>query len=127
MTIGQAHELATLMTVIKWSLLAMAIVLVACIVQYTLYQPWWKDPVGLTVVLLEAMMLIQILPQMYGDFFVKDTQGLIELAWSAIIIAEGVTLALGLRFVTWWRIQRGTPHAGLVAVLRERRKARQAS
>lgn len=123
MTIGQAHELATLMTVIKWSLLAMAIMLVACIVQYTLYQPWWKDQVGFTVVLLEIMMLIQILPQMYGDFFVKDAQGLLGLAWAAIIIAEGVTLALGVRFVIWWRIQRGTPHSGLIAMLRERRKA----
>lgn len=122
MTIGQSHELAQLMMVIKWSLVAMAIVLIACIVQYTIYQPWWKDQVGFTVVLLEVMMLAQVLPQLYGDFFVKDTQGIIDLAWSAIIIAEGVTLALGLRFVTWFRVQRGTPHAGLVAVLRERRR-----
>lgn len=103
MTIGQASELATLNTMIKWSLLAMIIVLAVAIAQYSAYQPWWTDPIGRTIVLLEILMLIEVIPEDIGQFFVHSVDGTIRLAYIAVVVSMLVTLALVLRIVTWYR------------------------
>jgi len=101
MTIGQAHQLALLNTLIKWSLSIMIVVLIACIVQYTIYQPWWKDPIGRMIVALEIFLLAEAIPQLYAQFFVHSVQGTINMAYVAVGISLLVSVVLVARFATW--------------------------
>lgn len=106
MTIGQAQSIMTLNAIIKWSLLVMIAVLIIAIVQYTRYQPWWKDPIGITIVGLEAAMLAEIVPQEFAQWFVHSVGGTIELGYVAVILSMFVTLALIARVIVWWIEQR---------------------
>lgn len=112
MTIGQAHQLALLNALIKWSLLAMMLVLVAAIAQYTAYARWWKDPVGITIVLLEAFLLIEIVPQEYGQWFVHTVNGAIVIGYVTVGLAELVTLGLAWRMIVWRWIKRHPRRGG---------------
>lgn len=106
MTIGQANALALLNAMIRWSLLAMIIVLVIAIVQYTIYQPWWKDPIGFMVVFLEIAILVQIVPQEYAQWFVHSIGGTIDLGFAAVILSMLVTVGMIGRIIVWgleWR------------------------
>lgn len=101
MTVGQANQLALINAMIKWTLLATVIVLVALIVQYSIYQPWWKDPIGRTIGGLEIILLAEALPQLFAQFFVHSTEETIEIAYIAVVIAMLVVVVLFIRFVTW--------------------------
>lgn len=106
MTIGQASAILLLNSMIKWSLLAMIIVLIVAIVQYTVMQPWWKDPIGLMIVLLEIFLLAEVLPQEWGQWFVHTVSGMITVGFISVGLSMLVTLGLAARIAVWaieWR------------------------
>lgn len=103
MTASQAAMYALLDQVLKWSLTVMTIVLIACIIQYSVYQPWWKDPIGRVIVLLEVTLLIFNAPLLASEWFRLSVSVAIVLTW---ILVGGIILtilALTARFFTWMR------------------------
>lgn len=74
------------------------------VLQYTLTSPWWRDPVGRTVIAKDGALLVLLVPSclllVWPQLFTMAERAAIELASLALI-----TVFMAWRSVVWWRIK----------------------
>jgi hypothetical protein len=83
---------------------AAAISVILFVVQYTLSSPWWRDPVGRTVVLKDLavlVLLLQICLLFLWPHLLTMTGELVLDLGSLV----GVTLVMLWRMAVWYRIK----------------------
>lgn len=81
---------------------------VVSVVQWTVTSPWWKDHIGLTVILKDICLMVVLVP----SSLLLIWPGLIGPLGAAILILcsmVGITLVLSWRCVVWYRIRRPWP------------------
>lgn len=87
--------------VVVW---AATISVVLFVVQYTLSSPWWRDPVGRTVVAKDCALLCLLIPAV----LVMVWPGLLDPVAGEIVGVTSLALvaaAMLWRSVVWWRIR----------------------
>lgn len=74
------------------------------VVQYTLSSPWWRDPVGRTVVAKDLVILMLLLLTCIGLIWPTWlTPG--EATVLTAVILVGVSVTMVWRSVVWYRIK----------------------
>lgn len=74
------------------------------IAQYTLYSPWWRDPIGRTVVAMDLAIFFAIVPLVVQTFFRVDLHAQVFLSWFDVSCVMCVPLILAWRMLVWHRI-----------------------
>lgn len=77
-------------------------------VQWTLSSPWWKDHVGVTLVVKDLCLLVIFVPtcmMLAWPGVISPLTGAI-LGFSSLV---GITVAMAWRSIVWYRIRRPWP------------------
>lgn len=74
------------------------------VLQYTLSAPWWRDPVGRTVIAKDLALLCLLIPACillaWPSIFTQTDDEVIDLVSLGL-----VTVTMAWRSVVWWRIR----------------------
>ena len=97
----------------NWIILSLRIVLIAAeiatigfIAVYSALAPWWKNPIGRTIVTLDALLGLAFLPSILSLFFQFSRLTSHIAAWADIGIFWLITLTLIYRSFLWVRLHR---------------------
>lgn len=71
--------------------------------QYTLTAPWWRDPVGRTIIAKDAALLVLLVPNCLSIFWRHYLPPLV-IPWTDAASLILVTAAMLWRAVVWFRI-----------------------
>lgn len=76
--------------------------------QWTFSSPWWRDPVGRTVVAKDVALLVLLVP---ACCILVDPHLVTPLQWAVIGTAStgGIFVVMAWRCVVWWRIRKPWP------------------
>lgn len=72
------------------------------VVQYTAYSPWWRDPIGRTVVAMDLAIFCALLPLVLGTFFHFTYREELTVAWISIGALGAVSVIEAWRMVVWY-------------------------
>lgn len=108
----QAHLIVLLLKVV---LVAGAASIAAFTAVYTRYAPWWKDPVGRTIIIESVLLLCCITPTTLSLFFSFSRLTSNIAAWADIVLFGLLTPVMLWRCVVWHRLHR----LGVAATTRE--------
>lgn len=93
--------------------LALRIVLISGVVsiavfvgQYTRLAPWWRSPVGRTIVVKDILLVLVFIPSILSLFFQFSRFTLTVAAWIDVVLLGLVTPVMLWRAWIWERIHR---------------------
>lgn len=97
----------------SWLILLLKIVLIAgevsivgFIAQYTRLAPWWRSPVGRTIVIKDALLALVLLPTILSLFLSFNRLTSHIAAWVDVGLFALVAVVMGWRSWIWERIHR---------------------
>lgn len=79
---------------------------------YTYYQPWWKDPIGRTLVIKTALIAGLFVPSVLSLFFQFNRLTSHIAAWIDVVFIGAVTPVMLWRIVVWRTIHRDGESGG---------------
>jgi len=77
---------------------------------YTKLAPWWRNPIGRTLVTKTTLIAVMFIPSILALFFHFSRQGSRVAAWVDIALIGAVTPVMVWRTVVWLRLYK----AGIV-------------
>jgi hypothetical protein len=80
--------------------------ILAFIAQYTRLAPWWRSPVGRTIVIKDALLLGVLVPSVLSLFFEFNRLSSHIAAWVDIVFLGLITPVMCWRIWIWERIHR---------------------
>ncbi len=87
--------------------IAATFMVLAFVVQWTYYSPWWKDPVGRTFVYKDVALFLALAPLVVNTFFHFTLLELKWLQWFDVSAIALIPVILGWRMIVWHRINKG--------------------
>lgn len=78
--------------------------LIAWIVIYTAYQPWWKDQIGRTLVIKTALIAGMFIPSILALFFHLNRSDSVAAGWIDVMLIGAVTPVMLWRIMVWRNI-----------------------
>lgn len=99
---------AWLPTGINDGTVAFAAAVIAFVFQYTFTSPWWKDQVGITIVIKDACLLGILVPASI-NYVWPGTISATTMLWLDLIVVWTATASMIWRCVVWFHIRRPWP------------------
>lgn len=90
----------------KGVLVADELAVLLFIAVYSVLSPWWLDPIGRTVVLLDALIGVALLPSVLSLFWHFNRLTSLVSAWCDVSAFAAIALVLLLRIPLWIRTHR---------------------
>ena len=87
--------------------IAALVMLLLADVQWSVYQPWWKDPIGRNFVAKDAALFLTLLFVIVGTFLPLSLAEQEWLGWLSIAFVAAIPVILAQRMVVWYRIAPG--------------------
>lgn len=75
-------------------------------VVYSVLAPWWKNPIGRTLVALDILVGLAVLPSVFALFFHFSRLSSRLAAWFDVAIFAAIAVLLLLRIPLWIRLHR---------------------
>lgn len=85
-------------------LIAAFISLTAFVVQYTRLAPWWRDPLGRTIVIKSGLLALALVPSILSLFFNFSRRDSHVAAWLDIALFGAITPVMIWRIIIWQKI-----------------------
>jgi hypothetical protein len=80
--------------------------MLAWILQYSWYQPWWKDPIGRTFVYIDVLLLLVFVPLLISAWWHLTISVTVWLSWLLVVAILAVPVVLAWRMVVWRNIRK---------------------
>ena len=101
------------MTQASWLMLALKVALISgfCalagwVVLYSVLAPWWKDPIGRTLVAKTALIALLFIPTALSLFFNLNRLDSYITGWTDVSLIGMVTPVMAWRSAVWWKLHR---------------------
>lgn len=78
----------------------------AFIVQYTLLAPWWRNPIGRTIVWIDALLAAALAPAVFSLYFHFNRFTSLAAGWVDAGIIFLIAAGMTWRMVVWQRYHR---------------------
>lgn len=105
------------MTQQDWLVLALKVVLIAAfcslvlwIVVYTKISPWWRSPIGQTLVIKTGLLALLLVPSILSLFFDLNRITSMAVGWIDAALIGLIAPVMVWRTVVWVRIHREAEH-----------------
>lgn len=95
-----------LILVLKVALISGFCSLAAWVVLYSVLAPWWKNPIGRTLVAKTALIAALFVPSILGLFFHLGRQDSYIVGWIDVGLIGLVTPVMLWRSAVWWKLHR---------------------
>lgn len=99
-------NLPLLLTLYKITLVSGEVSLIGWIVLYSILAPWWRNPIGRTLVAKTALIALIIVPSILGLFFHLTIAAHNYVAWIDIGLVGLITPVMIWRSAVWLKIYR---------------------
>jgi len=73
---------------------------------YTFLAPWWRNPIGRTLVLLDILLGMAVLPSALSLFWHFSRLTSLVAAWLDVSVFAAIAVLLLLRIPLWIRLHR---------------------
>jgi hypothetical protein len=97
----------------QWIILLLRIIIISNIVsiiifvgQYWRLAPWWKNPIGRTIVIKDLLLILILIPSVLSLFFTFNRLTSHIAAWVDVVLLGALTPVMVWRTVVWQRIHR---------------------
>lgn len=110
---SQLHVLLQLGRSVEIAALVLAVLFVA---QYTWYSPWWRDPIGRTVVAEAVAVFLSLAPGLFESYFTLTTTEYVVMLWFNFAFIALIPAIFAWRILVWHKLPHGMN-------LRQRRSA----
>lgn len=90
----------------KADLIADVIGVVLFVVVYAMLAPWWRNPIGRTLVMMDILIGLGLLPSVMSLFFHFNRQASLIAAWFDVADFAAIAIVLFLRIPLWIRLHR---------------------
>lgn len=87
--------------------IAALVMLLLADIQWSVYQPWWLDPIGRNFVAKDVALFLTLLFVVIGTFIPLTLAEQEWLGWLSISFVAAIPVILGWRMVVWWLIAHG--------------------
>lgn len=85
--------------------IAALVMLLLADVQWSVYQPWWRDSIGRNFVAKDAALFLTLLFVVIGTFIPLTLREQEWLGWLDITFVAAIPVILAWRMVVWHRIE----------------------
>ena len=107
------------MTQQAWIILSLRIVIIAAVASisafvacYSRWAPWWKDPIGRTLVIKDLLLIAALAVFVLSLFFQFNRLSSAVAAWLDVAVFAAITPVMCWRIAVFWKIHReGRPPA----------------
>ena len=96
-----------ILLLLKIILIADVISIVAFVADYTRLAPWWRNPVGRTIVTKDALLVLVLIPSILSMFFTFNRLSSHIAAWVDVVLLGSMAPVMLWRIVVWRRVQAG--------------------
>ena len=79
---------------------------------YTLLAPWWRNPLGRTLVMLDILIGLALLPSVLSLFWHFSRLTSFVAAWCDVATFAAIAIVLFLRIPLWIRMHRDRKAGG---------------
>lgn len=99
-------QTAVIVLLLKVFLISGFCSLAGWIVLYTALAPWWRNPIGRTLVAKTALVAAMFIPSILALFFRLSARGSLVAGWVDVALIGAVTPVMWWRSAVWWRLHR---------------------
>lgn len=92
---------------LKIILITDVISIFAFIADYWRLAPWWRDPIGRTIVTKDMLLLLALIPSVLSLFFKFTRVGSHIAAWVDVVLLGAMGPVMLWRIVIWQRVHAG--------------------
>lgn len=96
----------------KGDLIADLAAVILFVVVYTLLAPWWRNPVGRTLVLMDILVGVAVLPTVLSLFWQFSRLTSLVAAWCDVGTFAAIAMVVLLRIPLWIRLHRKKKDGG---------------
>lgn len=90
-----------------WTEAAVLVTVLAFVIQYTWYAPWWRDPLGRTIVIKDLCLVAAIAPMLVLRWLLQNDPGwLTFFRWLSLAMVAAIAPVMIWRMVVWRKIHR---------------------
>lgn len=94
---------------LRISELSVIVIILLFLAQYTAYSPWWRDPVGRTIVIKDGVMLLIALPAVLSVWFNFNRFGSHAAGWVQVGALLGATVIMLWQVAVWYQVKHNDP------------------
>ena len=80
--------------------------IIAFVVQYTILAPWWRNPIGRTLVTKDVLLIALFTPSILSVFIHFNRLTSIIAAWVTVALLGLVTPVMIWRMAVWYRMHK---------------------
>jgi predicted ABC-type exoprotein transport system permease subunit len=80
--------------------------IVLWVVLYSVWAPWWRNMVGRTIVVKDALIAALLVPTAVALFVHLSRRNSLDLAWADVALLALITPVMSWRIVSWARYRR---------------------
>lgn len=73
---------------------------------YTAWAPWWRNAVGRTLVVKDALIALLLIPTTLSLFFHLNRGSSLKVGWADVVLIGLITPVMVWRVVSWGRFAR---------------------
>lgn len=88
-------------------LIADVICIAAFIADYTRMAPWWRNPIGRTIVIKDILLILVLIPSILALFFTFDRFTSYVAAWVDVALLGALIPVMLWRIAVWRRVKAG--------------------
>jgi len=93
---------------LKIILIADVVAIAAFIGEYWRLAPWWRDPIGRTIVTKDILLLLALIPSVLSLFLKFSRLTSHIAAWLDVVVLGAMGPVMVWRIVVWHRVHAGT-------------------
>ena len=111
-----------ILLLLKIILIADVVSIVAFVADYTRLAPWWRNPIGRTIVVKDILLVLVLIPSVLSLFFTFSRLSSHIAAWVDVVLLGSLAPVMLWRIVVWRRVQAAKadePPAGGEAAAKE--------
>lgn len=97
-----------LVLLLKIVLVADVAALAVFVAVYTKLAPWWRSPIGRTLVIKDVLLVLAFTPTILSLFFRFSRLTSLAAAWVDVGLFALIAAVVAWRTVIWWRIHHGS-------------------
>ena|SRR5215475_13375350 len=95
-----------LILLFKVTLIAAAVSIGTFIATYSMWAPWWRNPIGRTIVIKDILLVLVLVPSILSLFFAFNRLTSHIAAWVDVALFGALTPVMLWRVVVFHRIHR---------------------